>query len=101
MIGCKIKWIFEDYSPNEKIDWKEVKEKCCGKYFYKSKLYNNSRNAKNYALKLFLIADEKTEKFTLIIKGNIDKWYSQKPLNRNLTLEEYQNCIKLLLLEIE
>ena len=43
MIGCKIKWVFEDYSPNEKIDWKEVKEKCYGKYFYKSKLYNNSR----------------------------------------------------------
>lgn len=63
-MSLKIKWRFEKYSPNENINWEEVKSKYKRIYIYKAKLYNSFRNDKHYPLKLILIANERTENFT-------------------------------------
>lgn len=99
-MNLKIKWKFEKYSPNESINWKEVNSKYKRIYIYEAKLYNSFRNNKYYPLKLILIANKKTESFTLIVKGNLNKWYSPKGLKTDLTLENYQECIKILFEEI-
>lgn len=48
-----------------------------------------------------MLADEHKEKFTLLVRGNLNNWYSQKILGRTLTVEEYKDCINLLLGQLD
>ena len=92
----------ENYTATEKIQWKNATlGKSTYKYLYRAKLYNPNIKKKNYFMNLFMLADEKKGTFSLVIRGNLNNWYSQNPFGKKLTIEEYKDCMSLLLSEIE
>lgn len=98
----KIKIILKNYSPSERIKWKDkVVENCPPeKYFYTGKIYNNQFPRKRFSLKLLLTADEKNDVFSLSINGSIRKWYYQKNSRKDLNFEEFIDCIELIAKEL-
>jgi hypothetical protein len=97
-----IEIICENYTPTERIEWtnSDLNDNK-PKTLFLAKLYNRTRKKENYFMSLFLLADEEKDKFTLLVRGNLNNWYSQKIIGRDLTYQEYKDSIKLLLYEIE
>lgn len=97
-----IEIICKNYTPTERIEWtNSILNDNKPKTLFLAKLYNRTRKKKNYFMSLFLRADEKKDQFTLLVRGNLNNWYSQKIMGRDLTYKEYTDGIKLLLSEIE
>jgi hypothetical protein len=92
--------ICKNYTPTEKIKWVSVDDNK-SKTLYMAKLYNRNKKKENYFLSLFMLADERKDLFTLMVRGNLNNWFTQKILGRNLTLEEFKNCLYLLQSEID
>ena len=97
-----IEIICKNYNPTQRINWvnPDLGDNR-SKTMFLATLYNRTKKKKNYFMSLFLLADEENEKFTLLVRGNLNCWYSQKKLGRNLTFDEYIDCIELLFTEIE
>jgi hypothetical protein len=94
--------ICKNYTPTEKINWVSVDNNDDKrKALFLAKLYNRNKKRENYFLSLFLLANERKDNFTLLVRGNLNNWYSQKTFGKNLTLEEYKDCLYLLQSEIE
>jgi hypothetical protein len=92
--------ICKNYTPTEKIKWVSVDDNK-SKTLYMAKLYNRNKKKENYFLSLFMLADERKDLFTLMVRGNLNNWFTQKILGRNLTFEEFKNCLYLLKSEID
>jgi hypothetical protein len=90
-----------NYSPTDRINWVAVDNTDKKKTLFVALLYNSNKKSENYFLTLFMLADEQKEKFTLLVRGNLNNWYSQKILGRTLTIEEYKDCINLLLAQLD
>lgn len=93
--------ICENYNPAEKINWVSIDNDNKKKGMFLAVLYNRDKKDKKYFLTLFLLADEPKEKFTLKVRGNLNNWFTQKRLGRNLTLDDYKECFYLLFSEID
>jgi len=97
-----IEIICDNYAPTERINWiKSDLNDNRSKTLFLAKLYNRTREKKNYFMSLYLLGNEEKEKFTLLVRGNLNNWYSQKILGRDLSFDEYKDCMNLLLTEIE
>lgn len=90
-----------NYSPTEKINWMSVDDTDKKKPLFVALLYNSNKKREDYFLTLLMLANEPKEKFTLLVRGNLNNWYSQKILGRTLTVGEYKDCINLLLGQLD
>jgi hypothetical protein len=109
-----IKLCYNNFLGDEKIEWKFAPiSKTIYKRFgkkklqaitedtlYKAKFYNEEEESKIYYMRLYLFFSRRTGFKTLYIEGNISDWYYQKSLGRNLSFEEYEDCINSVLLQI-
>ena len=94
--------ICKNYTPTERIKWVSVDEEDNkSKTLFLAKLYNRNIKEENYPLSLFMLADEPKENFTLMVRGNLNNWFTQKILGRNLTSEELKDCLRLIFHEID
>lgn len=96
-----IEIICDNYVPTDRIKWMNSDlNDDRNKTLFLAKLYNRTRKEENYFMSLYLSCNVEKEKFKLLVRGNINNWYSQKVLGRDLTFDEYKNCINFLLAEI-
>lgn len=86
-----IEIICRNYSPTQMINWKNTDlDSSSNKTLYLAKLYNPKNNRRAYFLSLYLLADERKEKFTLMLRGNLNYWFFQKISEKNLTTEQHK-----------
>ncbi|KAF2336149.1 hypothetical protein [Flavobacterium daemonense] len=71
------------------------------KTLYKTKFYNSSNKNKIYYMRIYILFSKHNVYGTLYVEGNLSDWYYQTSLGRNLSCEEYENCMNFLLSEIE
>jgi len=95
-----LKFILKNYSPKEgKFNWSIYnKLDIQNKIFHKSLLYNGDK--KKYPLRLLLTSDEEKDEFSLSVTGSIRKWYFQENSRRDLSLDEFLDCTRLLAKEL-
>lgn len=92
-----IEIICKNYNPTYLINWKNKNLDCnSNTTLYLAKLFNPMNNQRAYFLSLYLLADERKEKFTLMVRGNLNYWYYQKISEKNLTIKQHEYCLDLI-----
>ncbi|WP_294962589.1 hypothetical protein [uncultured Flavobacterium sp.] len=71
------------------------------KTLYKTKFYNRNNKNKIYYLRIYVFFSKHNVYGNLYVEGNLSDWYYQVSLGRDLSSEEYENCMNFLLSEIK